>query len=611
MFEHHVLFRRLENVGGELLAFVDHFAHRHAHGHAPDGEAAAAIGAVSERRAFGCVAVAQLDVVERNAQLVGDDLAERRLVALAVRVGACVDDDRARGRDPYLRRLHQRDAAGCRRRGRAGPEAAQLDPRRQPDAEIATLLAQLGLLLAELRVSRKLQRLVERFLIVARVDHQSEVLREREVLGLDEVLPANVDRIHLQLERDEVDHSLDEVGRLGPPCPPIWIGGDAVGEHADRARRDSLPLIAATGHQAGDRLERAERSVIRAHVHVLDDAHREQRAVLLGRDLAVVELPATMRRGLNRLGTRLDPLHRSRGHARQRRYEVVLRVRADLAAEAAADVRRDHAHLALLQPQRAGHEQADEVRVLARQPHGQLLVEAFVLGQHAPGLHRNWSDPVLEDPLLHHDVRFLERGFRQVEGRIGEVPANVVRSALMRLRGALRERLFEVHDRGQLVVVDLDQVGRVGGLAFGLREHHGDDLALVGDLFFGDREPLGHVLLLGHESRRRRMRPRKLALEVARGVNADDAGRLAGVGDVDALDVRVREWAAYECRIRRALAREVVDVVAVSRDETRVFATMDLGPDKLAYRHVSSLPLRPAPSLPACRSWSWRRSARP
>ena len=107
------------------------------------------------------------------------------------------------------------------------------------------------------------------------------------------------------------------------------------------------------------------------------------------------------------------------------------------------------------------------------------------------------------------------------------------------------------------------------------------------------------------------MRPRKLALEVARGVNADDAGRLAGVGDVDALDVRVGEWAAYERRVRRALAREVVDVVAVARDETRVFATMDLGPDKLAYRHVSSLPLRPAPSLPACRSWSWRRSARP
>src|SRR5216684_9085381 len=98
--------------------------------------------------------MAQLDAVERHAQLVGDDLAERRLVALAVRVGACVDDDRAGRRDAYLSRLHERDATGGRRRGRAWAEAAQLDPRGQPDAEVATLLAQVGLLLAELRVAR-------------------------------------------------------------------------------------------------------------------------------------------------------------------------------------------------------------------------------------------------------------------------------------------------------------------------------------------------------------------------------------------------------------------------------------------------------------------------
>ena len=86
------------------------------------------------------------------------------------------------------------------------------------------------------------------------------------------------------------------------------------------------------------------------------------------------------------------------------------------------------------------------------------------------------------------------------------------------------------------------------------------------------------------------MRAGELALEIARGVDADDAGRLACVRDVDALDARVSDGAAHERCIRGALASEVVDVVAVARDEPRIFATMDLGPNELGDRHVSSLP---------------------
>ena len=200
------------------------------------------------------------------------------------------------------------------------------------------------------------------------------------------------------------------------------------------------------------------------------------------------------------------------------------------------------------------------MRVLAGQPHGQLLVEAFVIGQHAARLHRYGGEPVLQDSLLHHDVRFLECGFSQVERRVGEVPAHVVRSGLMRLRSALRERLLEVHHNGQVVVVDLDHVGRVGRLPLALREHHGDDLALIGDLLLGDGEPLGDVLLLGHESGRGRMRAGELALEIARGVDADDAGRLACVRDVDALDARVSDGAAHERNLAHSVQANVSDI---------------------------------------------------
>src|SRR4029077_20946733 len=185
----------------------------------------------------------------------------------------------------------------------------------------------------------------------------------------------------------------------------------------------------------------------------------------------------------------------------------------------------------------------------------------------------------------------------------------VVGGALVSLGAALLHRLLQVHHCGQLGVLELDQAGRGGRLRFGLGQNRGDDLALVRDLFFGDRKALGDVLLLGHERRRGWMRARQLALEVARGVYADDAWSLGRVGYVDALDAGVGEGAAHESRVRRADAREVVDVMTVSGDQSRVLAPVDSGAKKLRDRHVSCLPRRPRSSWRARCSSSWPRSA--
>ena len=297
-----------------------------------------------------------------------------------------------------------------------------------------------------------------------------------------------------------------------------------------------------------------------------------------------------MRRVLDRLGAGLGPFHRALGDARQRRHQVVLGIWADLAAEPAAHVGRDDAHLAFLQPHRPRDEQADEVGVLARHPDRELLVKAFVVGAHAAWLHGHGRQPVLENALLHHDICLFERRLGDVGPRVCEIPADVVRPVHVRLRAALLERLLEVHHRWQILVFDLDQVGRVGRLALGLGEHSGDDLALIGDFFLGDRKSLRDKFLLGDKGRRGRMRPGEQALEVARRVDADHARSFACVCDVDALDARVREGAAHEMGVCRALPREVVDVVPMASDETRIFAAVDLGPDQLGDRHVSCLP---------------------
>ena len=90
-----------------------------------------------------------LDVLHRQAQLVGGDLRERRLVALTVRVRT--------GEDRHLSgRVHAHGGALVESRLRAerarhlgGSEPASLDVGGEADAEVAALLPQLVLLAPE------------------------------------------------------------------------------------------------------------------------------------------------------------------------------------------------------------------------------------------------------------------------------------------------------------------------------------------------------------------------------------------------------------------------------------------------------------------------------
>src|SRR5260370_38941364 len=118
-----------------------------------------------------------LDHVVRHPKGVGDDLRERSVVALAMRMGADIDGDRPSREHPHLRRFHQRDAPRCRRGSCARAEAAYLDPARETDPEIPAVLAALLLLSAQLLVTGHLESPVQRLLIGARVVDKTEVAR--------------------------------------------------------------------------------------------------------------------------------------------------------------------------------------------------------------------------------------------------------------------------------------------------------------------------------------------------------------------------------------------------------------------------------------------------
>ena len=76
-------------------------------------------------------------------------------------------------------------------------------------------------------------------------------------------------------------------------------------------------------------------------------------------------------------------------------------------------------------------------------------------------------------------------------------------------------------------------------------------------------------------------------LEVLGREDPQDAGRLLGRLDSDALDPRVRMRAPDHRQMDQAGPRQVIRVAPVSGDESRILAAMDLGSDKLGDRHHS------------------------
>src|SRR5207245_5676747 len=74
------------------------------------------------------------------------------------------------------------------------------------------------------------ERGVERRVEIARVDRQAGGDSRRKLL--DEVEPADLDRVLADLTRKRIHRALDRVGRLRPACAAVRIGRRRVREDA-------------------------------------------------------------------------------------------------------------------------------------------------------------------------------------------------------------------------------------------------------------------------------------------------------------------------------------------------------------------------------------------
>ena len=283
--------------------------------------------------------MAHLDVLRRDAELLGDDLRERGLVALALGLRADADHRLAR-------RVHAQVGAVVHGEPEdvhvlARPRADALGEERHADAHQLAAGALLGLLAAQVLVAGDLHRDAHRLGVVAGVVGPAGRRLIRELLGADEAAHAQVDRVGLHLERERVDHALDEVDGLGDAERAAV--GDAAGRlvRVDRLDLDvrGLQVVGPADdvEEPGRELRRLGGAVEGAVVGDRVDPQACDLAVLRAH-LAVHDVVAGKAGGHQVLGAVLDPLDRHAGHDRAGDRAHVARVDGHLVAKAAADV---------------------------------------------------------------------------------------------------------------------------------------------------------------------------------------------------------------------------------------------------------------------------------
>ncbi len=332
-------------------------------------------------------------------------------MALAVAVAAGEDGDLAGRVHAHFAGLEQPGARAQGAGDAARRDAAGLDVGRVADAALEPLGRAGRLARLEAGDVGELDRALHRRLVVAGVVGQAD--RRRVGEGLDEVAPAQFGRVDAELARRGLDDALHRVGGLGPAGAAVSVDRRGVGEHrvdgaADLRRR----VLAGEQRRVQDGRHRGrEGAEVGTQVGGGVDAQAEELAVLVQRQFGGGQVVATMgvgEEGLRALGGPLDRPTQLLARPDQRR---LLAVEEDLAAEAAADVGCDDAHLVLGNAEHEGaHQQPLDVRVLVRHVQRVLVAGRVPVRVRRARLDRVRHQPVVAEGQRRDMGGALERG---------------------------------------------------------------------------------------------------------------------------------------------------------------------------------------------------------
>jgi len=262
---------------------------------------------------------------------------------------------------------------------------------------------------------------------------------------------------------------------------------------------------------------------------VQEDVLDAQNAPVIGdRHFRVVNLSPLMGGGEEMLQPVLDPFDRPVQPHRHPRQQHLLGVEHhDLGTEAAADERRDHADLALVEPEHGGEAVADEHRRLGGIPDRHLVGAAVPLRHHAAGLDRR-GDAMLIPQAALDDAIGLRRGGGIIALGLPDMGRDVGADVVVNQRRSRAQRFFQIDHRRELFELDIDIVERVLGDVTAFRDHDHQRLADVPDLVSGERHLGARVENNAVDRGRRhqdRARPPVVA-EVAGDIGRNHAGAL-------------------------------------------------------------------------------------
>ena len=374
-----------------------------------------------------------------------------------------------------------------------------------------------------------------------------------------EVQQSQLDRVDAELERRLVHVRLDGPDLLRVAEAAERRGGHGVRQHAPGEDPDGRHGVRAVRREAA----LADRPVgdvgVRADEVVGPDVAEHDPAVAseAGPD---VDLRGAAADGLERLLERQDEPDRPAGAEGQERDErLVLRVL--LAAERATRIRREDPDLRERQPEHAGHDPLQPVRVLDRAPDRDAVA---VRGGH--------EGVRLDGELGDHRevVRALDDDLRVGRGGVDVAPAVVVlaqdvgggQRIVGTQRGILDERRTrgegrgDRRDGGQRLALDPDEPGGLLGRVLRLGRDRRDRLAVVVRLADGDDRA---VLPLRPEARHRLRAGRRRS-------DGADAGHGQRGARVDRDDPRPRVVDRHELDVQLAVEMDVGDVRLLAGD---------------------------------------------
>ncbi len=279
--------------------------------------------AAADRDPVG-VAGDEAHAVERHAEPFGDQLRERRLVALALRHGADEDLDLALGQYRHLGLLARRagrgvdivgdaDAAAFAARPRLGAPRRQTVPVGQP------------------------QHLLHHLMVMAAVVDHAERVGVRHQRCRHEVPAPQFDAVDAGLSRSEVDQPLHDEHHLRPAGAAVGTGRRRVGQGGAGAEMHRRYVVDAR-HDLDPLVEGAEGERVRALVDEIGAAHRQKAAVLVERQLGRHREIARLVVGLEIFAALASPFDRPADPLRGPGDDREFRVEAAAGAEIAADI---------------------------------------------------------------------------------------------------------------------------------------------------------------------------------------------------------------------------------------------------------------------------------